>query len=575
MDQNCKTCGTVFEISDIEKDFFQRISPKFGEKVVEMPLPTICPDCRSQRRMMFRNDRVFYNRKCDASGQSFIALYPEDTPYKIYHPDEFYSEKWNALDYGRDFDFSRGFFEQYAELMLEVPRLGIDIVHCENSYYCNYCSDDKNCYLDIAGEANEDCYYNLFVKYSKDTVDCTFVYNSELCYECINCYDCYACQNSMYLENCSECLYCFDLKGCKNCLFSHGLRNKQYFIFNEEKTRREYEDYMKKLQLSSYSQRQKLYEGWTKFKLDKAVFRDAYLLNCENCIGNNLKNCKNIFYSFNANNCEDCRYLFDILDATDCQDLNYSLYKPELAYELISSLNMTKSAFCMATHYCNECFYCDLTNNSKNLFGCIAMKQNQYCILNKQYSREEYEELVPRIIEHMVGGNPPEAGSMSSGSQGLASNSIEWGEFFPLNLSPFGYNETVADEYFPLNKEEVLAKGWKWKDREEEAGGGDGYDIPDDLNDASEDICEKVLVCEKSGKPFKVIPQELKFYQKMNIPIPRRAPDTRHRDRIELRTPRQLWERKCMDCGADVKTAYSPDRSEKICCEKCYLKNMN
>lgn len=552
MHKDCKQCGVGFEITDVERDFFDRISLKFGEKVVEMPLPTYCPDCRNQRRMMFRNDRSFYNRKCDSTGEKFVALYPGDSPYKIYHPDEFYSEKWNALDSGRDFDFSRPFFEQYHDLMLEVPRIGIDIVNCENSYYCNYCGDDKNCYLDIAGEANEDCYYNLFVKFSKDTVDCTFVYNSTLCYECINCYDCYACQNSMYLDNCSECLYCLDLKGCKNCLFSHGLRNKEYYIFNEKKTKGEYEKYVKKLQLTSHKQREKLYEGWTKFKLENAIFRDAYLLNCENCSGNNLKNCKKTDFAFNASNCEDCRYLYDVLDATDCQDLNYSLYKPELSYELISSLNMVKSAFSMASHYNSDVYYCDLTNNSKNLFGCIAMNHNQYCVLNKQYTGAEYEELVQKIIEHMK----------STG---------EWGEFFPESMTPFAYNETVADEYFTLGKAEVEANGWKWKEGGGERMEGERMEIPDDLNDVPGNITEKVLTCEESGKLFKVIPQELKFYKKMGLPIPRRSPDQRHKDRIRLRTPRKLWKRKCMNCKEDVKTAYSSETEEKIYCEKCYL----
>ena len=44
-------------------------------------------------------------------------------------------------------------------------------------------------------------------------------------------------------------------------------------------------------------------------------------------------------------------------------------------------------------------------------------------IFEKSYSEEEYNELVPKIIEHMKGGG-------------------EWGEFFPISHSPFGYNET-------------------------------------------------------------------------------------------------------------------------------------
>ena len=507
----CKQCEVKYEISEKEIDFFNRIGPKFGSTSIEMPLPTLCPDCRNHRRQLFRNDRVFYKRNCDMSGESFISLYPENSDYKVYRPSEWYSDKWNPMDNGREFDFSRPFFEQFSELMHDVPRLGIDIVNCENSEYCNYCGDDKNCYLDIAGEANEDCYYNLFVKQSRDVCDCTFVYSSELCYESINSYDCYGCQHCIYCDNCTDCLYCFDLIGCKNCIFSHGLRNKEYCVFNKQYTKADYEKYIESLHLESFDQREKLYEGWVKFKLEHAVFRANYLLSCENCTGNNLKNCKNCDFSFNATNSEDCRYLYDVLDAKDCQDLNYSLYKPELSYELISTLSMVNSAFSMASHYNNEVYYCDLTNNSSHLFGCIGLKHGEYCILNKQYTKEEYEEVVPKIIEHMK-------------------QTGEWGEFFPISISPFAYNETVAQEYFPLTKEEVVAKGWRWVDRE------------------------------ASDKGFRIIPQEEKLYRRLNIPDPQRSPDQRHLDRIKLRTPRKLWERECCKCGAGVKTPYSPER---------------
>ena len=43
----------------------------------------------------------------------------------------------------------------------------------------------------------------------------------------------------------------------------------------------------------------------------------------------------------------------------------------------------------------------------------------------------------------------------------------EWGEFFPSSLSPFGYNETVAQEYFPMTREEVIGKTlFNWSDYE-------------------------------------------------------------------------------------------------------------
>lgn len=557
MQKQCKQCGANFALDQQDLDFYKKIAPKFGKHVIEMPLPTFCPDCRNQRRQMFRNDRSFYNRKCELSGKQFVSTFAPGTPYKIYHPDAWYSDKWDPMNFGRDFDFDRPFFDQFAELMRDVPRLGINIVNCENSYYCNFCSDNKDCYLDIAGEANRDCYFNLFVKYSKNVVDCTFVYNSELCYECINCYDCYNLQNSMYCENCSDCYFCFDLKGCRNCLFSSGLRNKQYFIFNKPYSEVDYKDYMSKLHMNSYEQRRKLYDGWAKFKAENAIFRANYFLNCENCSGNDIKNSKNTHYSFNVLNCWDCKYLYDVLDAKDCQDLNYSLYKPEFSCELISSLNMVKCAFSMESHYNNEVYYSEMLDNSANLFGCSALKHKSYCILNKQYNREEYEDLVPRIIEHMkkIG---------------------EFGEFFPVQISPFAYNETVAQEYFPLTKEQALMRGWRFKNEASSESKISDYKISDNINDVDDNICDKVLICEVSGKPYKIIAQEFKFYKRMGIPVPRRSPDQRHRDRIDLRTPRRLFERRCDKCGAGMQTPYGqskePFAPQKVLCEDCYLK---
>ena len=77
-------------------------------------------------------------------------MYSPDKPYKIYDQKVRRSDSWNPLDYARDFDFSKTFAENFSLLMNEVPRLSMDLINCENSDYCNYCGDDKNCYIDIA-----------------------------------------------------------------------------------------------------------------------------------------------------------------------------------------------------------------------------------------------------------------------------------------------------------------------------------------------------------------------------------------------------------------------------------------
>ena len=553
--KSCRQCQSNFTVRPEDLALYA----KLGDPKNNLPVtpPTLCPDCRHIRRLTYRNDRVFYNRKCDKTRQEFVSIYAPDKPYTVYHPDAWWSDDWDPLDYGRDFDFNRPFFEQFAELQKKVPLLGIHIVNCENSYFCNYCGDDKSCYLDIAGEANEDCYFNLFTKYSKDCCDTTFAYHSTLCYETIQAYNGYNLNYSMHCDDTADSSFCYDLKGSKNCLFSANLRQKEYHIFNKALSKEEYNKKLTELDFGSYSKNQQALKQWTEFRKKNAIYRNAYLLNCENSSGNNLKNCKNTHYSFNATNCEDCKYLFDVLDAKDCQDMNYSLYNPEIAYEIISTLQSRYSAFLTGgSTYNNNSYYCDSIQSCSEIFGCVALRHKKYCILNKQYSKKEYFALKKRIIEHMKETN-------------------EWGEFFPSKLSPWGYNETVANEYFPLTKKEALKNEFSWYDNPHEPPQKpQTYDIPDHIKDIPDSIIDELLTCVECAKNFRIIKQELKYYRKKNLPIPRECPDCRHRSRIELRPPRCLFERKCSKCQNKISSPLAPSKPEKVYCEPCYLESL-
>ena len=193
---------------------------------------------------------------------------------------------------------------------------------------------------------------------------------------------------------------------------------------------------------------------------------------------------------------------------------------------------------------CNDCF------------GCVGLKHKQHCILNKQYTKEEYEALVPKIIAEMRADG-------------------EWGEFFPVTMSPFAYNETVAQEYFPLTKEEVLNRGWKWRDEVDEtpkvAKIIPAEQLPDSIDDIPDDILNWAIECEATKRPYKIIRQELEFYRKMRLPVPHLHPDERHKRRMAMRNPRKLWKRPCMKCGREMETTYAPERKEIVYCESCYL----
>ncbi|MFA5750560.1 MAG: hypothetical protein WC895_05115 [Candidatus Shapirobacteria bacterium] len=149
-----------------------------------------------------------------------------------------------------------------------------------------------------------------------------------------------------------------------------------------------------------------------------------------------------------------------------------------------------------------------------------------------------------------------------------------WGEFLPAALSPFAYNESVAQEYFPLTKDEIIKRKWRWKALEEKAFSLKMSVIPPDIRGVTDDILRQTLACATCGKQFKIIPQELRFYREMLLPVPLSCHDCRHHRRMALRNPRHLWSRQCAKCGKGIETTYAPDRPEQIYCEECYLKEV-
>jgi hypothetical protein len=216
----------------------------------------------------------------------------------------------------------------------------------------------------------------------------------------------------------------------------------------------------------------------------------------------------------------------------------------------------------------------------KNCFGCVGLRKKQYCILNKQYTKEQYEELIPKIIEQM--NVLPYVDNKN--------RVYKYGEFFPSELSPFLYNETIAHEHFPLSKEEIIQKGFYWRDPEarDYAIEITNEEIPDTIEETDESIIGKVIECKHKGtcneqctEAFKLIPEEYSFYKRMNIPIPHLCPNCRHYERFKQVNPTKLYNRSCMcqqlnhsnhsgNCSQEFETTYSPEKLEILYCEKCY-----
>lgn len=569
--KTCKQCGNNFTVEKEDLEFYDKISPTFAGKKNQIPTPTFCPSCRNIRRLAWRNERKLYKRKCDKSGKDIVSIYsPDKTDYKVYEINEWWKDNWDATEFGMDFDFTKPFFEQFDTLLKKVPRLSLFNAKTQNCDYVNYTAECKDSYMSsVIYYGCEKVHYSYFVYNSKNCVDISFCDKVENSYNLVGSNNCYQCNYSNRLSNCRNCYFSQDLIGCSDCILCTNLKHKHYYIRNKEYSKEEYEKMLQEMNLGSRNSVEKLFEEYKKIR-ENAVVKFANLLNCENCEGDDLVNCNNVKKCFSSTRVENSRYSFDQEDGKNVYDSEGGSY--EWAYETNHTGFGSNYIACSGVLNSSFMYYSENCHGCRDCFGCVGLRNKKNHIFNKPYSKEEYEKMVGKIIDHMEKNG-------------------EWGEYFPISLSPFGYDETLAYDYFPKNKDEAENIGAKWQDKDYSPKyEGSFYEPNDDIKKYVEDDQERdnllkgVISCNETKKPFKITPLELAFYIEQNIPIPQKHYDVRYKERFEMRNPKALTHCQCMcedvshghegRCKNEFETTYSPDRPEKVYCEKCYQQSV-
>ncbi len=575
--RTCQNCKQGFVIEQDDFTFYEHI---------KVPPPTWCPECRMKRRMVFRQERALFKRKCGLCEKDIITMYHPDADIIVYCNECWWSDKWDPTEYGTDYDFGKPFFVQFAELLKRVPKMALEAYQNEGSPYTNYTWISKNVYLSSSVIYSENISYCHGTTRCQDSMDSTYLYDSQLCY---GSQDCQRCANAVYLTDCRECLdsaFLYDCRGCRNCFMSSNLRNKSYVFRNQELSKEEYERRMSELGLGDRVAFQALIPEYEALRT-KAIHRFASLFKTVNATGNNLINAKNARYCFTGEDLENVSYGIRVIEAKDSADLYGVGNGAELLYDGVN-VGYRDSLIRFSTNTfedIRDATYCDYCRTSQNIFGCAGLRKKQYHILNKPYSKEEYESMIPKIIEHM--------NAMPYKDE--KGRTYAFGEFFPAEFSPFAYNESIAQEYYPVTKEKAIESGFRWGvsvPREYRVTKDPGQ-LPRDIKNVSDSITEETIRCAHNGScehqcttAFRILESELQFYRRMHLPLPWLCPNCRHYERIEYRNPLniRLWRRSCMCNGSDhghpercpneFETPYAPDRPEVVYCEECYQKEV-
>lgn len=586
--KTCQNCKKEFTIEPEDFEFYKKIN---------VPAPTFCPKCRLIRRLAWRDGRTMFKITCALCEKETFSMYASDTEYTVYCNECWWSDKWDPLSYGQDYDFDQSFFEQSHELFKKVPRPATNRKNSPTSPYCNNVTGCKNCYLVFGGYYSEDCMYSEPIM-SRTSFDSDLLFNGDHAYETVSCTGVFRTSFSFYAEECLDSAFLFDCKGCNDCFGSVNLRNKKYYIFNKPYPKDTYKEKIKEWDLGSYKELQQARDAFKKhyYSIPR---RFAIVSNVENVTGNDIIYARNCHECFGvANGIENCKYIFfgglllkDSYDSTAVGD------NGQLLYETNGSAGAENVYFSKTASQCHNVQYCDQVTNCSDLFGCANLRNKNHCILNKKYTKDEYFALKERIIKQM------------SDMPYINEKGIEYryGEGFPIEMAPLPYNNAWVQIFFPLTQEQARNNGYTWKDQSKTKHRitMTADRLPDHVNDTPDDITKEIIECEHQGKcndacttAFRILPDELQFYRSMKVALPRMCPNCRYVRRFRWTNVPGLSHRKCMCAGSqsdepridgqkqysnesshfhstdhcpnEFETAYLDDRKEIVYCQQCY-----
>ena len=362
----CEHCKLNFSISEGELTLYRKVG---------IELPTLCNFCRIKLHLSFWMFGKFRKGKSDLSGENLITVLPEKNRYPIYTLTEWHSDKWDAMDYGIEYDETQPFLKQLQDLQEKVPhphQNGIKNTKCD---WCDDVWNSKNCYLSRSMEECEDLFYSYRNIKVKNSVDMTICFNCEKCYDSGDCHNSYKLFYSRHSRDCIDSNFLYDCRNCQNCFMSWNLRNKSYCIENVQYTKEAYEEKLKSFKLGSYKSVQSFKKQFEELARNEAVHRENFNFRAYNSTGNYLldvKNCKNCNTINDSEDCYNCirgQKQKSNIDANGC-------WYSELLGNCSSCVNGYAEKYCVwsSSRYseysdlCIECDYC---------FGCVGLKKKE------------------------------------------------------------------------------------------------------------------------------------------------------------------------------------------------------
>jgi hypothetical protein len=450
--------------------------------------------------------------------------------------------------------------EQFKELFLISPQPALTRDPTSvNSDYTNYGIQLKNCYYTFGGINSEEIMFSVWPLFAKNSLDMLISQNTDFSYNGVFPDGCYNCNYVYFSKDCLDCDFIYDCRNCSNCFGCVNLRNKKYCIWNTQYNKEDYLDKIKEFNLGDRKELKNYIDKLEKIIHDFPI-RATRNEHSENYSGNYIINSKNTFNSFWCLDSENNNYTDFTANSSDNYDCSVGSWTSNVYSTICVGVHSSNVKFSSLGRELRDSEYIVNCKNCQYCFGCIGLYNAKFCIFNKQYTEEEYWKLVDGIKIKML-------------------ESGEYGEFFPLSISPFPYNASLSNIMYPTSKEKVLdLGGWWYEDDKinipENMIIKERKEISEDIENITDDILDIGIKSEGNGKLFRIVKEELEFYRRKKIAIPSLTPYERIINRFKYVNNFKVFKDKCFKCGLEILSSYATSDGFKPYCDDCYKKEI-
>ena len=394
--KTCRRCWKKFEISAEERRLLKKFKFKIWDFKTDIGEPELCPDCRSRNLFMFRNERFFYKNFCSICGKPVVSIFSPYLNFKVVCKE--CEKKVNNDDYFLDYKKWK-FFNQIRELLSKVYLPANFWWNVSWWVFYNHVTNSENIFFSYSVTKSNNVFNSWRVINSKNVKDSILVYDSENVLDSIGIVD-------------SKNVVCsFDVTGSKEVYFSVWVKNKEYVFFNEDFSNRKDEFEKLKRKLKSYN----FYLKYKK-KFDK-LLTTYKIKNVDKFVTKDVVNSMFVYFMTN------CQFMYNVF---------YDDFSKKV-YNTISSDTNVNVICSFGVYFSKYTFYCIFSQWLKYSLWSIWLENKKFTILNKEYNLEDWTKVVLEIIDE------------------LKTKKMWWKFFYPF-ISPYPYNDSIAQDFYPIKK---------------------------------------------------------------------------------------------------------------------------